>query len=66
MKHISCQIPTGDGLSNTLGILITDGAFGEKGRKHILVIQKSLQPATGIALPIQLTGPNSRRSLQKT
>ncbi len=55
MKHISCQIPTGNGTSNTLGVLITDGDFGEKGREHVLVIQKNLQPPGGTVRPDQLT-----------
>jgi len=55
MKHISCQIPTGDGQSNTLGVLITDGEFGGKEREHILVVQKSLQPDSGIVSPSPLT-----------
>lgn len=55
MKHISCQIPTGDGISNTLGVLITEGELGDKGREHVLVVEKSLQPDAGIARPRQLT-----------
>lgn len=54
MKHIPCQIPTDDGISNTLGVLITDGEFGEKGCEHVLVVEKSLRPGVGIARPVQL------------
>lgn len=55
MKHISCQIPTGDGRSNTLGILITEGELGDKEREHVLVVEQSLQPGSGIVCPSPLT-----------
>ena len=54
MNHISCQISTDNGTSRNLGVLITDGEFGEKGHEHVLVVEKSLRPGTGIAGPSQL------------